>query len=208
MNAHTNRKTKTTSTALPKNWPATKIEARPLKSLLAYAQNPRMHSDSQIAQLAQAINEYGWTMPCLIDEDDTLIAGHGRILAGQKLGLKTVPVMVARGWSEAQRRAYRIWDNQSTLLGVWDTKLLTNELQLLEQAEYPLMMTGFDDQQLVQFMAGISDRERTDAENAMIAARLAGLKYAVIIECDNEQDQAVKLTQLEKNGFTCRALIS
>lgn len=191
-------------------WPADKVQRRAISELLPYARNPRMHSPEQIKQLARAITEYGWTVPCIVDEEGTLIAGHGRVLAAEELGLEAVPVVVAKGWSEDRKRAYRIWDNQSVLLGTWNVELLSAELRELVSAGADMQLIGFPDAQLVQFLAstGGSDRERTDAENAVIAARLAGLKYAVIIECDSEQHQAKLLSKFEKQGYKCRALIS
>lgn len=91
-------------------WPADRVERRLVSSLVPYARNARTHSDAQVAQIAASIREWGWTMPVLVDEDGGVIAGHGRILAAQKLGLADVPTMVARGWSEAQRRAYVLVD--------------------------------------------------------------------------------------------------
>jgi ParB-like chromosome segregation protein Spo0J len=78
-----------------------------------YARNARTHSQEQIEQIARSMQEFGWTVPCLIDVDDGLIAGHGSILAAQKLGYEPAPVVIARGWSEAQKRAYVIADNKA-----------------------------------------------------------------------------------------------
>lgn len=89
-------------------WPADQVERRPLAALIPSARNARTHSDAQVAQIAASIREWGWTMPILVDEAGTIIAGHGRVLAGARLDLDEVPVMVARDWSEAQKRAYLI----------------------------------------------------------------------------------------------------
>jgi ParB-like chromosome segregation protein Spo0J len=86
-------------------WPADHVERWPIARLVPYARNARTHSDAQVAQLAASIREWGWTVPVLVDEAGMLIAGHGRILAARQLGLVEAPVMVARGWSEAQKRA-------------------------------------------------------------------------------------------------------
>jgi len=94
------------------DWPADHVERRPVASLIPYARNARTHSDAQVAQLAGSIREWGWTTPVLIDEASGIIAGHGRVLAAHLLGLAEVPVIVARGWSEAQKRAYVLADNK------------------------------------------------------------------------------------------------
>ena len=95
---------------------------------MPYARNARTHSDAQVAQIAGSIREWGWTTPILVDENGTLIAGHGRVLAARQLGLTEIPVMVARGWSEAQKRAYVIADNKLALNAGWDVELLKVEL--------------------------------------------------------------------------------
>ena len=83
-------------------------------------QRPHSFSDAQVAQIAASIREWGWTIPVLVDEDGALIAGHARVLAAQQLGMTDVPVMVARGWSEAQKRAYVLADNKLALNAGWD----------------------------------------------------------------------------------------
>ncbi|BAO89036.1 ParB/Srx family N-terminal domain-containing protein [Caballeronia cordobensis] len=93
-------------------WPAANIERRPLATLVPYARNARQHSDAQISQIMASMREWGWTQPILVSETDTIIAGHGRVMAGMRLGLEEAPVMIARGWSEAKIRAYVIADNR------------------------------------------------------------------------------------------------
>jgi ParB-like chromosome segregation protein Spo0J len=79
------------------------------------ARNARTHSDEQVTQLAASIEEWGWTIPVLVDEAGGIIAGHGRVMAAHRLDLEDVPVMVAAGWSDAKKRAYMLADNQLTL---------------------------------------------------------------------------------------------
>ena len=78
-------------------WPADRVERRRTATLVPYARNARTHSDAQVAQIAASIREWGWTVPVLVDDGGTIIAGHGRVLAAQSLGLDEVPVMVATG---------------------------------------------------------------------------------------------------------------
>jgi hypothetical protein len=87
-------------------WPADKVERWAIDRLIPYAKNARTHTDAQIAAIAASIKEWGWTTPALVGEDGGLIAGHARILAARQLGIAEIPVMVAAGWSEAQKRAY------------------------------------------------------------------------------------------------------
>jgi hypothetical protein len=100
----------------------------PIDRLIPYAKNSRTHSEAQIAQLAASMKEWGWTSPVLADETGGVIAGHGRILAARLLGITEVPVMVARGWTDAEKRAYRIADNQLALNAGWNKELLGLEL--------------------------------------------------------------------------------
>lgn len=130
------------------NWPADRVNRRPIADLVPYARNARMHSDEQIDQLAASITEWGWTVPVLVDKSGTLIAGHGRILAAQKLGIAEVPAMVAEGWSDAKKRAYIIADNKLTLNAEWDEEILSAELKELRDLDFDLPLIGFDSQEL------------------------------------------------------------
>jgi DNA modification methylase len=149
-------------TAAPPAWPADAVERRALTALAPFARNSRTHSDAQIAQLAASIREWGWTMPVLIDEAGTIIAGHGRVLAARSLGIEEIPVMVAGGWSDAQRRAYVIADNRLAETAGWDEDLLAAELGLLGEDGFDLALTGFDGAALDRLLAGDNAREDED----------------------------------------------
>jgi ParB-like chromosome segregation protein Spo0J len=96
-----------------------------------FAKNARVHTDAQVAAIAASIKEWGWTTPALVGEDGGLIAGHARVLAARQLGIAEIPVMVAAGWTEAQKRAYVLADNQLAITGSgWDPELLQEEEQL------------------------------------------------------------------------------
>lgn len=139
-----------TAAALPavSPWPADRIERRPVAELIPYARNARTHSDAQIGQLAASIREWGWTMPVLVDEQSTIIAGHGRVLAAQKLGLDDIPCMVAAGWSEAQKRAYVLADNKLAENAGWDHELLAVEVADLRAMGADLELVGFNAMEL------------------------------------------------------------
>ena len=140
-------------------WPASNIEWRQTRDLLAYQRNSRIHSDAQVDQIAASMKEFGWTIPMLIDEDGIIIAGHGRALAAAKIGISEVPVMIAKGWTEAQKMAYRIADNRLPESASWDTDMLKLELTELGKMDFDLSLTGFDDLELVQFMATPNDND-------------------------------------------------
>jgi DNA modification methylase len=127
-----------------KEWPADKVERRPIESLVPYVNNARTHSDEQIAQIAASMKEWGWTNPILVDEGGMIIAGHGRVLAARKLGYSEAPVMVANGWTEAQKKAYVLADNQLAMNAGWDANLLRVELQGLANFDFDLDLIGFD----------------------------------------------------------------
>src|SRR6478609_4950762 len=141
------------------SWPADKVERRPIVSLHPYANNARTHSDAQIAQIAASMKEWGWTNPVLVDEGGMIIAGHGRVLAAARLGLPDVPVMVADGWTEAQKKAYVLADNQLAVNAGWNADLLKIELEGLQAMEFDLGLIGFEnlDALLADKTVGLTD---------------------------------------------------
>jgi DNA modification methylase len=147
------------------SWPADTVERRPITSLVPYARNARTHSPEQVAQIAASIREWGWTMPALVDEQSNIIAGHGRVLAAQRLGLAEIPVMVARGWSDAQKQAYVIADNKLALNAGWDEDLLRIELGELRGLGADLGLTGFGELELDALFAG-DNAGSTDPDEA------------------------------------------
>jgi hypothetical protein len=140
---------------------AKRIELWPLDRLKPYSRNARTHSPEQVAQIAASIVEFGFTNPILVDSNDGIIAGHGRLTAAQDLGLKTVPVVVLDHLSERQRKAYVIADNQLALNAGWDTDLLQAEVMALSLADFNLDLLGFDD----DIIADLIDPEGIDSNN-------------------------------------------
>ena len=125
-------------------WPAKSVSMQKTESLSPYDRNSRVHSERQIDQIVNSIREFGFTIPVLVDEKSMLIAGHGRVMAAQKMGLEEIPVMVATGWTDQQKRAYVIADNKLTENSTWDEELLKSEIKQLEFEEYNLDFLGFD----------------------------------------------------------------
>ena len=134
------------------HWPADSVERRPIAGLVPYARNARTHSPEQVDQIAASIKEWGWTNPVLVDEEGGIIAGHGRILAAQKLGMAEVPVMVATGWTDAQKRAYVLADNKLTLNAGWDNDLLALELADLKALDFDTDLIGFSAEEIAALM--------------------------------------------------------
>src|SRR6266705_2499006 len=111
------------------------IEHWPLDRLIPYARNPRTHSDTQVAQIAASIAEFGFNNPILVDTGAGIIAGHGRLLAARKLQLKEVPVIVLDHLTDAQKRAFIIADNKLAENAGWDEELLRVELAALQEED-------------------------------------------------------------------------
>lgn len=135
----------------------TSLHTEPLKSLVPYARNSRTHSPEQVAQIAASLREFGFTNPVLIDEVGGIIAGHGRVLAAQSLGMAGVPCLRLTGLSEAQKRAYVIADNKIALNAGWDEELLRLELSELRDFQFDLSLTGFDFSEIEALLSKGSD---------------------------------------------------
>lgn len=121
--------------------------------------NSRLHSASQISDIVKSIKEFGWTMPLLIDEDGLLLAGHGRLMAAKKAGVREVPCVRKVGLTPAQKRAYVIADNQLGQGSTWDEKLLKMELQELMSLDFDVGVLGFDGEELNDLLAATYDDE-------------------------------------------------
>lgn len=124
--------------------------------LIPYVRNARTHSEAQVAQIAASIREFGFLSPILVAEDNTILAGHGRLAAALKLGLKKVPCVKENHLTETQKRAYIIADNKLSLNAGWDSELLAVELSELEGADFNLDLLGFDEAEL----SGIFDADK------------------------------------------------
>jgi len=136
------------------SWLADKIEQWPTDKLVPYARNARTHSDSQVAQIAASIAEFGFTNPILAGSDGVIVAGHGRLAAAQKLGIAIVPVVILDHLTPTQRRALVIADNRIAENAGWDEAMLQVELADLQGDDFDLSLTGFDADALADILAG------------------------------------------------------
>jgi DNA modification methylase len=125
-----------------------KIKQTPIDELIPYASNSRTHSDEQVAQIAASIKEFGFNNPVLLDKENGIIAGHGRVLAARKLGLKEVPTIELSHLTDTQRKAYVIADNKLALNAGWDMELLSLEMGDLRDEGFDLSLIGFNDDEL------------------------------------------------------------
>ena len=140
------------------------IIQRKIEDLIPYVNNSRTHSDEQIAQIAASIKEFGWTNPILIDGDNGIIAGHGRVMAARKLKYKQVPTIELKNLTETQRKAYIIADNRLALNAGWDNEMLTIELNDLLADGFALDILGFDPKELAallepEVVEGLTDED-------------------------------------------------
>jgi len=131
-----------------------RIEIRPIDSLIPYARNAKQHSDAQVAQIAASIREFGWGAPILVDGENNVIAGHGRLLAARKLGFAEVPVVPMAHLTDTQRRALILADNKIGENASWENELLGLELSELKDAGFDLALTGFSPEEWDALIAG------------------------------------------------------
>jgi ParB-like chromosome segregation protein Spo0J len=181
-------------------WPASEIVQRPIDAITPYARNARTHSPEQVAQIAASIREWGWTNPVLITEDGTIIAGHGRVLAARQLGIAEIPCIVARGWSEAQMRAYVLADNQLALNAGWNEEMVALELADIAAAGFDLGLIGFDAAALEDFGLGRGEDDEKPSETTDIG----GDRFLVLVECADEPGQQALFEELTQRGLACK----
>lgn len=157
------------------HWPACQVTLRPIAELKDAVRNARKHSEKQIDQLRGLLRDYGWTMPVLVDEEGRLIAGHGRVEAARREGIAEVPVAVAAGWTETQRRAYALADNKIALNSTWDEAELGLELAELSGLGVELGTLGFEDSEIASLSGtgghtGLTDPDATPEPPVVPAA--------------------------------------
>ena len=127
---------------------STSIKKVKVEDLIPYANNSRTHSDEQVLQIASSIKEFGFLNPIIVDGENGIIAGHGRVMAAKKLGIDELPCIDASHLTEAQKKAYVIADNKLALNAGWDDEILRIELNVLDELGFDLTLTGFSDDEL------------------------------------------------------------
>lgn len=178
---------------------AKRIEIWPIARCIPYARNPRTHSPEQIDKIARSIEAFGFTNPILVDENDGILAGHGRLRAAQQLGLPQVPVIPLTGLSEDQKKLYVIADNRIALDAGWDQELLAGELAQLAADDVDLTLTGFDEEELEAILDG-GDGAPPDNSPP------SDPKIGVFVTCKSATHQRKCLTLLAGYGYECRAV--
>lgn len=168
-----------------------KIVQRETEVLKPYENNPRQHSEAQLDRLVRSIKEFGFTNPILIDDDCNVIAGHGRLLAAELMGLAQVPTITLGHLTADQRRAYVIADNQLALNSTWDDDVLQAELQALGEAGFDLTLLGWGDD-LPTFGEDIDLSALDDLEDDPTAELADGVMKAIQIEFRPEDYEEAK----------------
>jgi ParB-like chromosome segregation protein Spo0J len=179
------------------------IEQRDPRQLKPHPKNSRFHPDVQLKQLAASLRRFGITKPILIDDDDTILAGHATTLAAIECKLPTVPVVVAHEWTDEQKRAYLIADNRLGEKSTWDSTLLALEIGALKPIGDDLAAMGFTDKDVAAAL------KRAAPDNHGSERQLGeGLIYRVIVDCRDEAHQTELIERFDGEGLKCRALIS
>ena len=174
-----------------------KTKTLKIDELIPYANNSRTHSEEQVSQIAASIREFGFTNYVLIDENNGIIAGHGRVLAAKKLKLEEVPCIELTGLTEAQRKAYVIADNKLALNSGWDDEILKLEMEALGELDFDLSLIGFDEIEL----ASIFDDPDFDAP---LKEESYSEVFNIIVECADEAEQEKIFNRLDSEGYKCR----
>ena len=168
-----------------------KIVQRETEVLKPYENNPRQHSEAQLDRLVRSIKEFGFTNPILIDDDCNVIAGHGRLMAAELMGMAQVPTITLGHLTAEQRRAYVIADNQLALNSTWDDDVLQAELQALGEAGFDLTLLGWGDD-LPTFGEDIDLSALDDMDDDPTAELADGVMKAIQIEFRPEDYEEAK----------------
>ena len=176
------------------------IKKVPTGDLIPYAANSRTHSDAQVAQIAASIKEFGFNNPVLIDSENGIIAGHGRVMAAQKLGLDEVPCLVLAHLSDAQKRAYVIADNKLALNAGWDEDALKAEIERLQEEEFDTDLTGFSEMEIDDLLEAEEVIDEADEIIHEQSLQVEPAKeYVLILAKDNDEwDEMVEFFKLKK----------
>ena len=191
---------------MSKDYQYTKINIDEIKP---YERNARIHSSKQIKQIMEAIKAFGFTNPLLIDDENNLIAGHGRLEAVKQLNiidfkdnpLKELPAIVISGLSEADKKALIIADNKIAENASWDYELLQAEFQELEAINYDLDLMGFDN--LDEILGADIDAEQETKEIKEVEINQ---KYELLIKCKDESELEQAYNENIEKGYECKVL--
>lgn len=176
------------------------IEIVELSLLKPYSKNPRVHTQKHLKQIWASMCEFGWTQPVMIDEENLILAGHGRYGAAKMGGLEFVPCLRLSGLTPSQKQAVIISDNKLTENSEWNQELLISEVMELQNQEFDLSVLGFSEKEIEDLIGGGDASEDQSGD-------MAEPTFEILIQCENEADQVQMLEELAERGIKCRALI-
>lgn len=174
------------------------ITYKKIDDLIPYARNSRTHSEEQVNQLASLIKEFGFRGAILVDGENGIIAGHGRVLACKKLGLTDIPTVDGSDMTDAQRKAYVIADNKIALNAGWDYEMLNIEFEELKADGFDTSLLAFDDKELKLF------EEDDDPTDDIVEDD--GSKNMLVIECVSEREAEKLFEELKERGYECKLM--
>ena len=169
-----------------------KIQYKPIADLIPYARNSRTHDEAQVAQIAASIREFGWTNPVLLDGNNGIIAGHGRVIAAHKLGQTEVPTIELSHMDENQKRAYTITDNKLALNANWDDEMLALEIGDLKDAGFDLGLLGFS-----RFEFEDDEEKETDQEKELNFT----IQYNIVFDHEEQQNDWYSFVKYLKDQY-------
>lgn len=175
------------------------ITYKSIDDLIPYARNSRTHSEEQVNQLASLIKEFGFRGAILVDGDNGIITGHGRILACKKLGMKEIPTVDGSDMTPAQRKAYIIADNKIALNAGWDYEMLNIEFNDLKEQGFDIDLLAFDEKELQMF-------DEQEDESIEDLVQDDGNKQLLLIECTSERELDKLFTEMKERGFECKIM--
>ena len=164
--------------------------------LIPYARNAKIHDENNINLIAGSIKSFGFNNPVLLDGENGIIAGHGRVLASKKLGIKQIPTIELQGLSDAEKRAYIIADNRLTEKSEWDKEILSLELQDLNELGIDLNIIGFNENDINKM---IGTPESDTSEEVAYKEQLN-----IVVECSSEEEQEKLYNEFSERGLKCR----
>lgn len=159
--------------------------------LIPYARNAKIHDENNINLIAGSIKSFGFNNPVLLDGENGIIAGHGRVLASKKLGIKQIPTIELQGLSDAEKRAYIIADNRLTEKSEWDKDMLGLELADLKALNIDLDSIGFNESEVEELLGA-------EAEFPEIDDRDAPLTKTFTVNYDNAEDYEEVISKIEQ----------
>lgn len=176
------------------------IVEKNIEDLIPYVRNARIHTSEQVTRIAASIKEFGFINPVLIDKNNGIIAGHGRVEAAKKLNMETVPCIFVEHLTEIQKRAYILADNKLALDSGWDEEMLKIELEELSESNFDIDFLNFD-------IDLNKDAELEISENTTPEKEIAYKEqYGVIVMCKDEQEQEKIYDELSERGYDCKVV--